>query len=62
MEGSDLSTFITSITGAMSDFTVANLGVVLVAALGLTAGLFLAWFAYRYIKRKVAAGITKGRI
>lgn len=62
MEGSSLSTFITSITGALSDFTVSNLGTVLVAALGITAGLAVAWFAYRWISRKVAGALKKGRI
>lgn len=55
-----LSTFITSITGALSDFTTANLSTILVAALGLTAGLAICWFAYRFIVRKVKKGITKG--
>lgn len=55
-----LSTFITSITGALGDFTTANLADVLVAGLGLTAGLAISWFAYRFIVRKVKKGITKG--
>lgn len=55
-----LSTFITSITGALSDFTTGNLSTILVAALGLTAGLAICWFAYRFIVRKVKKGITKG--
>lgn len=62
MEGNSLSTFISSITGALSDFTVTNLGTVLVAALGITAGLAVAWFAYRWISRKVAGALKKGRI
>ena len=64
MEGqtSALSTFITSITGALSDFTTANLGTILVAALGITASLALAWFAYRFITRKVQKGIKKGSL
>lgn len=62
METSALSTFITSITGALSDFSTTNLGTVLVAALGITAGLAVAWFAYRWISRKVAGALKKGRI
>lgn len=62
MEGNALSTFITSITGALSDFTTANLGTVLVAALGITAGLAIAWFAYRFIVRKVSGAMKKGRL
>ena len=64
MEGNanGLSTFITSITGALSEFTTANLGTILVAALGITAGLAIAWFAYRFIVRKVAGAMKKGKI
>ena len=40
-----LSTFITTITGALTDFSTTNLGAILVAALGITAGLAIAWFA-----------------
>lgn len=57
-----LSTFITSITGALSDFTTENLATILVAALGITAGLAIAWFGYRWISRKVAGALKKGRI
>lgn len=57
---SNLSSFITSITGALADFTTGNLSTILVAALGLTGGLAIAWFAYRFIVRKVKKGITKG--
>ena len=57
-----LSTFISTITGALSDFSTTNLGSVLVAALGITAGLAIAWFAYRFIVRKVSGALKKGRI
>lgn len=57
-----LSTFISSITGALGDFTTANLGTVLVAALGITVSLAIAWFAYRFITRKVSGAMKKGRI
>lgn len=62
MEGSDLSTFITSITGALSDFTTANLSTILVAALGITAILAVAWFAYRWLVGKVSTALKKGRV
>lgn len=62
MESSELSTFITNVTGALSDFTSINLATILVAALGLTGGLAIAWFAYRWISRKVAGAMKKGRI
>ena len=62
MEGNALTTFITSITGALSDFTTANLGTILVAALGITAALAIAWFAYRFIVRKVSGAMKKGKL
>lgn len=62
MEGNPLATFITSITGALSDFTTANLGTILVAALGITAALAIAWFAYRFIVRKVSGAMKKGKL
>lgn len=62
MESSTLSSFISSITGALSDFTTANLGTILVAALGITAALAIAWFAYRFIVRKVSGAMKKGKL
>lgn len=62
MEGNGLSTFITTITGALTDFTSTTLGTVLVAALGITVGLVLAWFAYRFITRKVAGAMKRGKM
>lgn len=57
-----LSTFITTITGALADFTTTNLATILVAALGLTVALAIAWFAYRFIIRKVSGAMKKGKI
>lgn len=62
MAETELSTFITTITSALKDFTTDNLAVILVAALGLTVGPFICWFAYRFIKRKVAGAMKKGSI
>lgn len=62
METSSLSTFITSITGALGDFTSANLATIIVAALGITVGLVIAWFAYRFISRKAAKALTHGKL
>lgn len=55
-----LSTFISSITGALSEFTTSNLSTILVATLSITAGLAIAWFAYKFILRKVKKAMTKG--
>ena len=62
MGETDLSTFTTNITGALKDFTTDNLATILVAALGLTVGLVICWFAYRFIKRRVVKAMTKGTI
>lgn len=61
-ETTALSTFITSITGALTDFSATTLGTVLVAALGITVGLAIAWFAYRFIVRKVSGALKKGKL
>ena len=58
----ELDTFISTIKGALVDLTAANLAKVLVAGLGISAGLFLAWFGYRWVVRKVSGGIKKGRL
>lgn len=60
MEGNALSTFITSITGALSDFSTETLSTILVAALGLVIPLVITWFAYRFIKRRANKALTKG--
>lgn len=57
-----LSTFISSITGALGEFTTSNLGTILIAALGITAGLAIGWFAYKFIVRKVSGAMKKGKI
>lgn len=58
----DLSTFIDSIKGALADFTTTNLATILVTAVSLTAGLGIAWFAYRLIKGKVVSALKRGKI
>lgn len=59
---SDLGSFITSIKGALADFTTTNLATILVASLSLTVGLAIAWFAFRFIKGKVAGAMKHGKI
>lgn len=58
----NLTTFLTTVTGALADFTTTNLGTILVSALGITAGLAIAWFAYRFIVRKVSGAMKKGKL
>lgn len=62
MEGSGLSSFISSVTGALTDFSTTTLGTILVAALGITVGLVIAWFAYRFITRRVSKAMRKGSL
>ena len=62
MGETELSTFISTITGALKDFTSDNLAIILVAALGLTVGPAICWFAFRFIKGKVAGAMKKGKI
>lgn len=61
-ETGGLGSFISSITGALSEFTSSNLATILVAALGITVLLVLAWFAYRFITRKVSGAMKKGKL
>lgn len=61
-EPTTLDTFIASIKTALADFTPTTLGTVLVAALGITVALVLAWFAYRWVVRKVSGALKKGRL
>lgn len=62
MESSGLDGFLTTIKGGLGDFSVANLGTIIVAVLGVTVGLVIAWFAYNFIKRKVSSAMKKGRL
>lgn len=58
----DLGTFINAIKGALADFTTTNLSTILVAALSVTVGLAIAWFAFRFIKRKISGAMKSGRL
>lgn len=57
-----LDTFINSIKTGLADLTSGNLAKILVAALGMTVVLFLCWFGYRWVVRKVSGGIKKGKL
>lgn len=58
----ELGTFIQTIKGALADFTTTNLGIILVAGLSVSVGLVIAWFAYRFITRKVSGALKKGKL
>lgn len=61
-ETGGLSEFLTTIKGALVDFTSSNLGIILVAALGITATLAICWFGYRFLVRKVSGAMKKGKL
>lgn len=52
---------ITSVTGALGDFSAANVGKVLVAGLGIAVPLVLCWFAFRWIYSKAKGALKKGK-
>lgn len=61
--GTDVSSFITTITDALGNtFTITNLGVVLVAAIGVSAPFVLAWFAFRKVRNAATGGLKKGKL
>lgn len=43
-------------------FTTDALVTIIGAALGIGVGLFIFWFAYRFIKKQAVKGITKGKL
>lgn len=56
----DLSSTVESIKGMLGDFSVANLIIIVGAALGLCVALILFWFAFRFIFRKVSKALKRG--
>lgn len=62
METNALGSFIDAVKGGLGDFSTGTLSTVLVAALGVTVALVIGWFAYRFITRKVAGALKKGKM
>lgn len=60
METSALTAAIGSITGALTDFSTANLASVIVAGLGVAVPLVLVWFAFRFVYRKAKSALKRG--
>lgn len=60
MDTSPLTTAITSITGALTDFSGTNVTSVIVAGLGIAVPLVLVWFAFRWIYRKAKGALKRG--
>lgn len=59
---SDVSSWMTEITGLFGDFTIGNLVTILGVAIGIAVPFFLFWFAYRMIKGRVTKGMKKGSL
>lgn len=60
MDTSALTAAIGSITGALTDFSSANVASVIVAGLGVAVPLVLVWFAFRFIYRKAKGALKRG--
>ncbi len=60
MDASALTGAITSITGALTDFSGTNVTSVIVAGLGIAVPLVLVWFAFRWIYRKAKGALKRG--
>lgn len=60
MDTSAITSAITSITGALTDFSGTNVTSVIVAGLGIAVPLVLVWFAFRWIYRKAKGALKKG--
>lgn len=60
METSALTTAIGSITGALTEFSTANVASVIVAGLGIAVPLVLVWFAFRFIYKKAKGALRRG--
>lgn len=58
----DMGTITKSITALFGDFSVTNLVTLVGAALGITVGLFLFWFAFKWVKGKIVSALKKGRV
>lgn len=57
-----IESFLTEVTGSLSQFGTGNLAKILVAALGITAVLAICWFGYRFIVRKVSGAMKNGKM
>lgn len=60
METNIMGDIVTQITGALSDFSVTNLGSTFVAGLGVAVPLILGWFAFRFIFKKAKGALKRG--
>lgn len=56
----DMSSGIAAISGALADFSVANVVSVIVAGLTISVPLVLIWFAFRWVYKKAKGGLKRG--
>lgn len=52
---------LTAITGAMGDFSAANIVKIITSGLAIAIPLVLLWFGFRWIYRKVKGAAKGGR-
>lgn len=50
------------VTGSLSDFSTSNLTTIIVAGVGIAAGLVLLWFGFNYVRRKLMGALRKGKL
>lgn len=58
----DMDALLTPIKAALTDFSTTNLTTILVAGVGVAAGLVLLWFGYGFVKRKLMGALKKGKL
>jgi len=58
----DVSELISTVSGSLGDFSTANLGLILVAGVGVAAGLVILWFVFRWLTRKAMGALKKGKL
>ena len=58
----DMKEIISTVTGSFTDFSTTNLLTLIVAGVGVGAGLVLVWFGSRFLIRKLMAALKKGKL
>lgn len=57
-----MDALLSDVIGSLSDFSTGNLTKILVAGVGIAAGLVLLWFGFNYVKRKLMGALRKGKL
>lgn len=58
----DMQEIITTVTGSFGDFSTTNLLTLIVAGIGVGAGLVLVWFGSRFLVRKLMGALKNARL